>query len=67
MLNPVAKYQHAVVASEHEVEQYVSVAENEVFDLVVLDVLFGKVYKRLVLFATKVFLALAVVFLTARR
>ena len=41
--------------------------EYEVFDIVILDILLGKLYQRFVLLATKVFFALLVVFLSARR
>ena len=65
MLNPVAKYHHAVVACEHKVEQDVAMTEYKILGIMLFDILFGKLYEGFVLLATEMLFTLLVVFLTA--
>ena len=64
---PIAQYDHAVVASEHHVEQYMAVPEYKILYIILFDVLFGKLYKRLTLLSSEAFFSLTVIFLSAGR
>ena len=63
---PFAEDYHATRARQHEVEQDVSVTEDEILHVVIFDVFLGKLYQRLTLFASVVLLASVVVLLATR-